>query len=125
MSKGTQVALGASVIALLLAWYTATNLEAAASFTYFQDLDDFRAVEAEQVGASTRVHVSSPTLLLAYARLLPADSSRTARHVAGAVFRGEATKRFGTPTVFRRRVNGRRSLPATSEMMRVNDSMTQ
>lgn len=56
MSKGTQVALGASVIALLLAWYTATNLEAAASFEYFQDLDDFRLVETEQVGASARVH---------------------------------------------------------------------
>ena len=51
-----QIALGASAIALLLGWYTTTNLEAAASFAYFQHLDDFRAVEAQEVGNATRVH---------------------------------------------------------------------
>ena len=51
-----QIALGASAIALLLGWYTVTNLEAAASFAYFQHLDDFRAVESQQVGNATRVH---------------------------------------------------------------------
>lgn len=51
-----QIALGASAIALLLGWYTATNIEAAASFAYFQHLDDFRAVESEQVGNAARVH---------------------------------------------------------------------
>ncbi|HJO23428.1 MAG: cytochrome c maturation protein CcmE [Myxococcota bacterium] len=56
MSKGMQIALGATVIALLLGWYTATNLEAAASFSYFQHLDDFRAAEAQQVGNAARVH---------------------------------------------------------------------
>jgi len=56
VSKGMQIALGATAIALLLGWYTVTNLEAAASFAYFQDLDDFRAVEAQQVGNAARVH---------------------------------------------------------------------
>ena len=41
MSKGVQIAIGATVIAALLGWYGATNLDANASFTYYQNLEDF------------------------------------------------------------------------------------
>ena len=41
MSKGFQVAAGATLIALLLGWYAATNLEEGASFAYYQTLEEF------------------------------------------------------------------------------------
>jgi hypothetical protein len=41
MSKGFQVAAGATLIALLLGWYAATNLEDGASFAYYKTLDEF------------------------------------------------------------------------------------
>jgi len=56
MSKGTQIAGGATVIALLIGWVAWTNLEAGASFSYFQTLEEFQAVSTEQVGRHTRVH---------------------------------------------------------------------
>ena len=56
MSKGAQIAGGATVIALLLGWYAASNLEAGASFTYYQDLADFQADESARLGESARVH---------------------------------------------------------------------
>ena len=43
MSKGVRIATGASLVAALLAWYAWTNLEAGASFAYYQDLSEFRA----------------------------------------------------------------------------------
>jgi cytochrome c-type biogenesis protein CcmE len=54
MSKGVQIGVGATVIALLLGWYGATNLDAGATFTYYQNLQDF-LVEARH-GDHARVH---------------------------------------------------------------------
>lgn len=51
-----QIAAGATVIALLVGWYTVTNIEPGASFAYFQTLEEFRAVAAEQQGKHARVH---------------------------------------------------------------------
>ena len=54
MSKGVEIAGGATLIALLLGWYAVTNLEEGASFAYYQTLDAFRA--APESDAFTRVH---------------------------------------------------------------------
>ena len=43
MSKGVQIAGGATLIALLLGWYAASNLEEGATFAYYQTLEEFRA----------------------------------------------------------------------------------
>ena len=56
MSKGVQIAGGATVIALLLGWYAASNLEPGSSFTYFQHLDEFVANVAQHEGEYARVH---------------------------------------------------------------------
>jgi cytochrome c-type biogenesis protein CcmE len=56
MSKGMQIAGGATLIALLLGWYAASNLESGASFTYFKSLDDFQATAAEYAGRHARIH---------------------------------------------------------------------
>jgi cytochrome c-type biogenesis protein CcmE len=56
MSKGTQIAGGATVIALLLGWYAASHLEPGSSFSYFQHLDEFVASAAQHQGEDTRVH---------------------------------------------------------------------
>ena len=56
MSKGAQIAGGATVIALLLGWYAASNLEPGAAFRYFKQLDEFLAHAAEHEGKHTRVH---------------------------------------------------------------------
>mgnify|MGYP005852829519 CR=1 FL=1 len=53
MSKGLQIALGGLVVAALLGWYAATNLEQIATFQYFQTLEEFRAAD---VGQAARVH---------------------------------------------------------------------
>lgn len=55
MTKGMQIAAGATVIALLVGWYAVTNLEPGSSFRYFQTLDEFRAA-ADQEGGHSRVH---------------------------------------------------------------------
>ncbi len=55
MTKGMQIAAGATVIALLVGWYAITNIEPGASFAYFQSLDEFRAA-ADQQGGHSRVH---------------------------------------------------------------------
>ncbi len=54
MSKGLQIALGALVIAGLLGWYAATNLEKIGTFQYYQSLAEFRAADAS--GKPVRVH---------------------------------------------------------------------
>jgi cytochrome c-type biogenesis protein CcmE len=54
VSKGVEIAGGATLIALLLGWYAATNLEEGASFAYYQTLEAFRA--APESDAFTRVH---------------------------------------------------------------------
>jgi cytochrome c-type biogenesis protein CcmE len=56
MSKGAQIALGATLIALLVGWYAVTNLEGGASFAYFQHLADFQARAGEYAGRDARVH---------------------------------------------------------------------
>jgi cytochrome c-type biogenesis protein CcmE len=55
MSKGVQIAAGATLIALLFGWYVASNLAPGASFTYFQDVDEFRAAAEEYAGKHARV----------------------------------------------------------------------
>jgi cytochrome c-type biogenesis protein CcmE len=56
MSKGVQVAGGATLVALLLAWYALANLESGASFAYYQSLAEFQSAEAAQSGRPVRVH---------------------------------------------------------------------
>jgi cytochrome c-type biogenesis protein CcmE len=56
MTKGVQIALGATVIAGLLGWYGATNLDAAPAFTYYKSLADFQANPDAQNGARSRFH---------------------------------------------------------------------
>jgi cytochrome c-type biogenesis protein CcmE len=56
MSKGVQIATGATVIALLMGWYAWANLEAGSSFSYFKNLDEFQAAGPEMVGRHARVH---------------------------------------------------------------------
>lgn len=56
MSKGFQVAAGATLIALLLGWYAATNLEEGASFAYYQTLDEFVGSPDASSGRHARVH---------------------------------------------------------------------
>jgi cytochrome c-type biogenesis protein CcmE len=56
MSKGVQVAGGATLVALLLAWYALANLESGASFAYYQSLAEFQAAETVASGRPVRVH---------------------------------------------------------------------
>ena len=56
MSKGVQIAGGATLIALLLGWYAASNLEAGASFAYFKTLEEFESARAGLRGHPARVH---------------------------------------------------------------------
>ena len=56
MTKGVQIAIGATVIAGLLGWYGATNLDAAPAFTYYKSLEDFQANADAASGARSRFH---------------------------------------------------------------------
>ena len=59
MSKGLQLAIGATVIFSLLGWYGYSNLEVASTFQYFQTLDEFLANSQgtdAMNGKSLRVH---------------------------------------------------------------------
>jgi cytochrome c-type biogenesis protein CcmE len=56
MTKGVQIAIGATAIALLLGWYGVTNLNADASFTYFKSLEDFQSDPNARDGAPSRIH---------------------------------------------------------------------
>lgn len=56
MSKGMQIAGGATLVSLLLLWYAWSNLGAGASFAYFKNLHEFRSASAEYVGQHARVH---------------------------------------------------------------------
>jgi cytochrome c-type biogenesis protein CcmE len=55
MSKGTQIALGAGAIALLLGWYGYTELGAGVSYQYYQTLAEMRAAGGRASGESVRV----------------------------------------------------------------------
>jgi cytochrome c-type biogenesis protein CcmE len=56
MSKGFQLAGGATLVALLLGWYAMANLEDGASFAYYQSLDEFQTSEGARSGQPVRVH---------------------------------------------------------------------
>ncbi|HEX9814125.1 MAG TPA: cytochrome c maturation protein CcmE [Myxococcota bacterium] len=56
MTKGVQIAIGATAIAGLLGWYGATNLDAAPAFTYYKSLEEFRANPDARSGARSRFH---------------------------------------------------------------------
>jgi cytochrome c-type biogenesis protein CcmE len=56
MSKGVQVAGGATIVALLLAWYALANLESGASFAYYKSLAEFQAAPQTETGGPVRVH---------------------------------------------------------------------
>ena len=52
MSKGIQIAVGATLIAALFVWYV---ISSSPSLTYFKDLDEFRAAAEEYAGQHARV----------------------------------------------------------------------
>jgi cytochrome c-type biogenesis protein CcmE len=56
MSKGVQIAGGATLIALILGWYAATNLDGGIAFTYYETLDGFLSSPVAKNGESSRVH---------------------------------------------------------------------
>ncbi len=59
MTKGVQLALGATLIFSLLGWYGYSNLEVPSTFQYFQTLDEFLASSSDSEamsGKSLRVH---------------------------------------------------------------------
>jgi cytochrome c-type biogenesis protein CcmE len=56
MSKGVQIAGGATLIALILGWYSATNLDGGIAFTYYETLADFQHSAEAQRGVDSRVH---------------------------------------------------------------------
>ena len=59
MSKGVQLAIGATLVFGLLSWYGYSSLERGSTFQYYQTLDEFLANtrnDASMVGRSLRVH---------------------------------------------------------------------
>ena len=56
MTKGIQIAIGATTIAGLLGWYGASNLDRAPAFTYFKSLEEFQANPDAKNGARSRIH---------------------------------------------------------------------
>ena len=56
MSKGVQIAGGATLIALILGWYAATNLDGGVAFTYYETLDSFLSSSLATDGDAARVH---------------------------------------------------------------------
>ncbi len=56
LSKGAQIAIGASLAGLLLGWYGYTNLGNDATYSYYQTLEEFRNSEQPVAGRALRVH---------------------------------------------------------------------
>jgi cytochrome c-type biogenesis protein CcmE len=57
VSKGLQIAAGATAIAVLLGWYVVSQVERGASFAYFKSLAEFQASAAAGAeGRFARVH---------------------------------------------------------------------
>jgi cytochrome c-type biogenesis protein CcmE len=56
MSKGVQIAGGATLIALILGWYATTNLDGGVAFTYYESLAAFRDSPEAYSGGESRVH---------------------------------------------------------------------
>lgn len=56
MSKGFQIAIGATVCAALLTWYGYTNLAGQQTYRYFDTLDEFLASDPDsRIGESLRI----------------------------------------------------------------------
>ena len=67
MTKGIQIAIGATAIAGLLGWYGASNLEPAPAFTHFKSTEELQANPAAR-GAARPPHPGSaapPSICLA------------------------------------------------------------
>ncbi len=56
MSKGVQIAGGATLIALILGWCATTNLDGGVAFTYYETLGSFLASAEAKSGEHSRVH---------------------------------------------------------------------
>lgn len=56
LSKGAQIAIGASLVVSLLGWFAYTNLREGASMQYYQTLEEFLAQGDALEGRSLRVH---------------------------------------------------------------------
>ncbi len=56
MSKGVQIAGGATLIALILGWYAVTNLDGGLAFAYYETLAEFLASAEAHSGRQSRVH---------------------------------------------------------------------
>ena len=56
MSKGAQIALGATLAALLLGWYGYTNLADDATYRYYRTLAELRSAGPPPPGQALRVH---------------------------------------------------------------------
>lgn len=56
MSKGLQIAIGAVSVALLLSWYSWSQLDADATYQYYQTLEEFHAASSAVADRSLRVH---------------------------------------------------------------------
>jgi cytochrome c-type biogenesis protein CcmE len=77
MSKGVQVAGGATLIAVILGWYAATNLDGGIAFTYYESLGEFLASPEAERGGPSRVH--------GYVALQSIDRDLAAKQVRFAV----------------------------------------
>jgi cytochrome c-type biogenesis protein CcmE len=62
MSKGTQMILGATAIALLVGAYAASNLGELASFQYYETLDEFRTAGMPTELARVHAYVADGTI---------------------------------------------------------------
>ena len=56
ISKGAQIAIGASLAALLLGWYGFTNLGDGATYRYYRTLEELRSSGPPATGQALRVH---------------------------------------------------------------------
>ena len=56
LSKGAQIAVGATVVAILLGWYGYTSLAGEGSYQYYASLEEFRAKQSEIGNSPLRLH---------------------------------------------------------------------
>jgi len=56
MSKGAQIAIGASIVAALLGWFAWSSLGDGLGFQYYKSLDEFLAQGESLEGRALRVH---------------------------------------------------------------------
>lgn len=56
MSKGSQIAVGATAIAVLLAWYGYAAVSQEGTFQYYKTLAELRTVQADLGNQALRVH---------------------------------------------------------------------